>query len=132
MSTIGDVCGPAGESSYGLLQIKNQDCSGAIIHGGYPHTMQATALNVDWYAAHLRSCYDGDFYDGGNWLYLGQNVDQIAAQHGWTMSCGPASAPTSRAAGRPASPMSCQWGRFSPTGPGRSRASSASASSNRS
>jgi hypothetical protein len=84
MSTLGDVCGPAGEASYGLLQIKNEDCSGTIIHGGYPHTMQSTALNLDWYAAHIRSCYDGDFYDGGNWLYLGQTVDQIAAQHGWS------------------------------------------------
>ena len=84
MNTIGDVCGPIGEASYGLLQIKNMDCSGTIIQGGYPDTMQATALNADWYAARMRSCYDGDFYDGGNWLYLGQTVDQIAAQNGWT------------------------------------------------
>ena len=83
MDTIGDVCGPAGEGSYGLLQIKNEDCSGSVVHGGYPDTMQATALNVDWYGAHIRACYDGDFYDGGNWLYNGQTVDQIAAQHGW-------------------------------------------------
>jgi len=82
-STIGDVCGPAGEGSYGLMQIKNEDCSGTVVHGGYPYTAQSTALNVDWYAAHIRSCYDGDFYDGSNWLYLGQTVDQIAAQHGW-------------------------------------------------
>jgi Transglycosylase SLT domain len=82
-STIGDVCGPVGEGSYGLMQIKNMDCTGTVIHGGYPHTMQATALNVDWYAAHIRSCYDGDFYDGGDWLYHGQTVDQIAAQNGW-------------------------------------------------
>jgi hypothetical protein len=84
MSTTGDVCGPADEASYGLLQIKNKNCSGTIIHGGYPETMQSTALNADWYAAHLRSCYDGDFYDGGNWLYRGQTVDQIAAQNGWS------------------------------------------------
>jgi hypothetical protein len=84
MSTVGDVCGPVGEGSYGLLQIKNEDCSGAVIHGGYPHTQQSTALNADWYGAHIRSCYDGDFYDGGNWLYLGQTVDQIAAQNGWS------------------------------------------------
>lgn len=83
MSTIGDVCGPTGEGSYGLMQIKNEDCSGTVVHGGYPDTMQSTALNVDWYGTHIRSCYDGDFYDGGNWLYLGQTVDQIAAQHGW-------------------------------------------------
>jgi hypothetical protein len=84
MSTVGDVCGPAGEGSYGLLQIKNEDCSGTLVHGGYPHTQQSTALNVDWYAAHVRACYDGDFYDGGNWLYNGQTVDQIAAQNGWS------------------------------------------------
>jgi hypothetical protein len=84
MSTIGDVCGPQGEASYGLLQIKNEDCSATIIHGGYPDTMQSTALNADWYAAHIRSCYDGDFYDGGNWLYHGETVDQIAAQSGWS------------------------------------------------
>lgn len=83
MSTVSDVCGPQGEASYGLLQIKNQDCSGAIIHGGYPHTMQSTALNADWYAANIRSCFDGDFYDGGDFLYHGQTVDQIAAQNGW-------------------------------------------------
>jgi hypothetical protein len=82
-STIGDVCGPVGEGSYGLMQIKNKDCSGTVIHGGYPDTAQATPLNVDWYAARIRSCYDGDFYDGGQWLYLGQTVDQIAAQNGW-------------------------------------------------
>lgn len=83
-STIGDVCGPAGEGSYGLMQIKNEDCTGTIIHGGYPDTMEATPLNVDWYAAHIRSCYDGDFYDGGYWLYDGQTVDQIAAEYGWS------------------------------------------------
>jgi len=83
MSTIGDVCGPVGEGSYGLMQIKNMDCSGTLIHGGFPDTSEATALNVDWYAAHIRSCYDGDFYDGSDWLYLGQTVDEIAAQNGW-------------------------------------------------
>ncbi len=41
-------------------------------------------MNADWYGAHIRSCYDGDFYDGGNWLYHGQTVDQIAAQNGWS------------------------------------------------
>jgi len=38
MSDLGDVCGPPGEASYGLLKIKNEDCSGTVIHGGYPHT----------------------------------------------------------------------------------------------
>jgi hypothetical protein len=84
MSTTGDVCGPPGEASYGILQIKNKDCTGKVIQGGYPDTAQSTALNVDWYAAHLRACYDGDFYDGGQWPYKGQTVDQIAKQNGWS------------------------------------------------
>ena len=84
MSTVGDVCGPVGEASYGILQIKNKDCSGAMIQGGYPDTTKATALDADWYAARMRSCYDGDFYDGGNWLYRGQTVDQIAKKNGWS------------------------------------------------
>ncbi len=33
MSTVGDVCGPVGEGSDGILQIKNEDCSGTVIHG---------------------------------------------------------------------------------------------------
>jgi hypothetical protein len=82
-NTIGDVCGPAGEGSYGLNQIKNQDCTGTAVHGGYPNTMNSTPLAVDWFGAHTRSCYDGDFYDGGQWLYNGQTVDQIAAANGW-------------------------------------------------
>jgi hypothetical protein len=80
---LGDVCGPVGEASYGILQVKNLDCSGSPVHGGYPQTQQSTALNADWWAAHIRSCYDGDFYDGGSWLYNGQTVDQIAAVNGW-------------------------------------------------
>ena len=36
MSMVGDVCGPQGEASYGILQIKNQDCTGTPIQGGYP------------------------------------------------------------------------------------------------
>jgi len=45
--------------------------------------MISTALAVDWFAARTRSCYDGDFCDGGPWLYLGQTVDQVAAANGW-------------------------------------------------
>jgi hypothetical protein len=82
-STVGDNCG-GDRASYGLLQIKNRYCNGAIAHGGYPDTAQETALNVDFYAASLRSCYDGDFYDGGDWLYGGQTVQQIAASSGWS------------------------------------------------
>jgi autotransporter family porin len=79
-SNLGDVCGPVGEASYGILQIKNKDCSGAIIHGGYPATTKSTALVADWYAARIRSCYNGDFQ---GWLYNGQTVDQVAAKNGW-------------------------------------------------
>jgi hypothetical protein len=84
-NTHGDVCNPdvAGEGSYGLNQTHNRDCTGALVAGGYPDTMNSTALAVDWFAARTRSCYDGDFYDGGPWLYLGQTVDQIAAANGW-------------------------------------------------
>jgi autotransporter family porin len=82
-SAVGDNCGVIGEASYGIMQVKNKNCSGALDHGGYPDTASYTALNVDYYAANLRSCYDGDFYDGGSWLYGGQTVGQIAAANGW-------------------------------------------------
>jgi len=79
-SAVSDNCGVPGEASYGILQIKNLDCSGAPIHGGYPQTQQSTALNADWWAAHIRSCYDGDFQ---GLLYNGQTPAQIAATSGW-------------------------------------------------
>jgi autotransporter family porin len=80
---LGDVCGPAGEASYGLMQVKNEYCDGSIAEGGYPQTVQSTALNVDYYGAKLRACYDNAFYDGGSWLYGGKSVTQIAAVNGW-------------------------------------------------
>jgi Big-like domain-containing protein len=87
-SAWGDRCSQTdpskGIGSYGITQIKNRNCSGNLDHGGYPTTAQSTALNVDYYAAHIRACYDGDFYDGGSWLYGGQTVTQIAAVHGWS------------------------------------------------
>jgi hypothetical protein len=83
-STVGDVCGPAGEASYGLLQVKNLNCTADDGWGGYPDTQNETALNADFYGAYIRSCYDGDFYDGGPWLYVGQTVGQIAATQGWS------------------------------------------------
>jgi hypothetical protein len=82
-SAVGDNCGVIGQASYGIMQVKNKNCSGALDHGGYPDTPSYTALNVDYYAANVRSCYDGDFYDGGSWLYGGQTVGQIAAANGW-------------------------------------------------
>lgn len=82
-SAVGDNCGVVGEASYGIMQIKNKYCSGTLAHGGYPDTQNYTALNVDYYGSRFRSCYDGDYYDGGTWLYGGQTVGQIAAAKGW-------------------------------------------------
>jgi hypothetical protein len=68
-STVGDSGG-----SFGLLQVKDHYRDGTVDLGGYPWTQRSTALNVDFYAAWLRSCLDGDFYDGGPWLYNGKQV----------------------------------------------------------
>jgi autotransporter family porin len=81
-ATVGDNCGVPGEASYGLLQVKNKDCSGNWIHGGWPYTQNDTALDVDYWGARLRACFDGAFYNGGQWLYKGQTIAQVIAQHG--------------------------------------------------
>jgi hypothetical protein len=81
-STVGDNCNVAGEASYGLLQVKNKDCSGNWIQGGWPYTQNDTALDVDYWGARLRACYDGAFYDGGSWLYNGQTIAQVITAHG--------------------------------------------------
>jgi autotransporter family porin len=83
ISTVGDYCGKPGEGSYGLTQIKNATCDGKLAWGGYPDSTQSSAFDVDFYGAYLRSCYDGDYYDGGSWLYGGRTVTQIAAAHSW-------------------------------------------------
>jgi archaellum component FlaF (FlaF/FlaG flagellin family) len=83
MSSVGDYCGVAGEASYGLFQIKNAYCNGALAWGGYPVTAEDTAFNADFYGAHFRSCLDNDFYDGGSWLYNGQTIAQITAAKGF-------------------------------------------------
>jgi hypothetical protein len=80
---VGDICGPVGEASYGLFQIKNKYCSGSWAWGGYPYTANATALNADFYAAYIRSCLDNDFYDGGPWLYGGRTIAQIISTNGF-------------------------------------------------
>jgi hypothetical protein len=80
---VGDNCGPLGEASYGIIQVKNRYCSGSLAWGGYPQTQRSTSFALDFYGAYLRSCFDGDFYDGGSWLYGGQTVDMIAATRGW-------------------------------------------------
>jgi autotransporter family porin len=69
--------------SFSLMQIKNTSCDGTLVWGGMPDTQNSSALAVEFYAARLRACYNGDFYDGGSWLYGGQTVRQIAAAHGW-------------------------------------------------
>lgn len=84
-STVGDTCGtgaPSDEGSFGVLQVKNKDCSDSWIQGGYPYTQNDTALDADYWGARLRACYDGAFYDGGSWLYNGQTMAQVIAQHG--------------------------------------------------
>jgi hypothetical protein len=84
-STWGDRCG-GGDStvgSFGITQIKNKGCDGSRVWGGLPDIRTSTALAVDLYTARLRACYNGDFYDGGAWLYGGKTVRQIAAARGW-------------------------------------------------
>ncbi len=84
-STWGDRCGGSDATigSFSVMQIKNKTCDGALLWGGMPDIQASTALAVDLYAARLRACYNGDFYDGDSWLYGGQTVRQIAAVHGW-------------------------------------------------
>jgi hypothetical protein len=124
MSTIGDVCGPAGEGSYGLMQIKNEDCSGTVVHGGYPYTAQSTALNVDWYAAHIRSCYDSISTTEATGFTLGRRSIRSQLSTAGTMCFGLASVPISLETGSRDSPTSCRFSRFSRTARGISRTSS--------
>jgi hypothetical protein len=76
-STVGDD-----GQSFGIMQVKDHYADGTPAWGGYPWTLNATAINVDFYAGVIRSCLDGDFYDGGSWLYNGQTIRQVIAQHG--------------------------------------------------
>jgi hypothetical protein len=50
-SEVGDNCGVTGEASYGILQVKNKDCSGDWSHGGWPYTQNDTALDADYWGA---------------------------------------------------------------------------------
>jgi hypothetical protein len=70
-------------SSFGLMQVKDQYPDGSPDLGGYPWTQRATALNVDFYAAWIRSCLDGDFYDGGPWLYGTKTISQTIRAKGF-------------------------------------------------
>jgi autotransporter family porin len=83
MSALGDVCGPPGQASYGITQIKNAYCNGVTAWGGYPDTTLSTALNLDFYGCYIRTAFDGYFYDGGPYLYGGQTVAEVAADHDW-------------------------------------------------
>jgi hypothetical protein len=76
-STVGDQ-----GQSFGIMQIKDHYSDGTPAWGGYPWTQRATALNVDFYGAAIRSCLNGDFYDGGSWLYRGRTIQEVIAQHG--------------------------------------------------
>jgi hypothetical protein len=60
--------------SFGIMQVKDHTSDGHPDLGGYPWTLQATALNVDLYGSWIRSCLNGAFYDGGDWLYHGRKV----------------------------------------------------------
>jgi hypothetical protein len=68
--------------SFGIMQIRNNSADGTPDWGGYSDTLNETALNVDFYASYIRSCYDGDFYDGGSWLYNGKTISQVIAANG--------------------------------------------------
>jgi hypothetical protein len=70
-------------ASFGIMQVKNHNPDGSLDFGGYPWTQRSTALNVDFYGAVVRSCLNGDFYDGGSWLYNGQTIQQVIAAHGF-------------------------------------------------
>jgi hypothetical protein len=60
--------------SFGLMQVSQDDANGNLLKGGYPNTALNTALNVDYYGAELRACFEGDFWDGGGWLYGASQV----------------------------------------------------------
>lgn len=76
-----DKVGDSG-ASFGIMQVKDHYDDGTPAWGGYPDTHTATALNVDAYSAYLRSCLDGDFYDGGRWLYRGERVSALTGARG--------------------------------------------------
>jgi hypothetical protein len=79
--SIGDTCGGTGSTgigSYGILQVKNKNCSGSQVLGGWPDTQTDTALAVDYTAMHFRACFDGA-YQG--YLYDGKSVSQDIAAH---------------------------------------------------
>jgi hypothetical protein len=68
--------------SWGIMQVRHDQADGTPDFGGHPATAAHTALNVDFYAAFIRSCLDGDYHDGGPWLYGGRTIEQVIAAEG--------------------------------------------------
>jgi hypothetical protein len=68
--------------SFGIMQVRNTENNGGPAWGGYPDTKNETGLNVDFYGAYIRSCFDGDFYDGGPWLYNGSTIQHVISSSG--------------------------------------------------
>lgn len=85
-NTAGDVANGCAHS-FSIIQVRDATNAACPINhnawGGMPYTQNSTALALDFYGAIFRSCYDGDYYDGGPWLYGGQTVAQVAAAHDW-------------------------------------------------
>jgi hypothetical protein len=78
---VGDLCGGTGTNgigSYSILQIKNKNCAGAVVDGGYPDTQTSTPLGVDFTASQDRACYDGAFK---GWLYDHLSVSADITAH---------------------------------------------------
>lgn len=73
--------------SFSIVQIRDTTNAFCPLNhnsfGGMPDTQNSTAEAMDFYGAYMRSCYDGDFYDSGSWLYGAQTVAQVAAVNGW-------------------------------------------------
>ena len=78
-----------------------QNCSGQTRSTvGTPIPRTTRPLDADYWGARLRACFDGAFYDGGQWLYNGQSMAQVlAARTGRTTRCGVASGPGTPGAG---------------------------------
>lgn len=91
-STVGDLSNnavdcvggtvPPCPTSFGIMQLKH-----TYLPGSYPSSQQATAFNVDYYAARTRACYEGwvtylgngygpgDLWDCVGWHWSGQWKD---------------------------------------------------------
>jgi hypothetical protein len=80
-STEGDYANGS-YHSFGIMQVRDTENDGSPAWGGYPDTKNETALNVDFYGAYIRSCFDGDFYDGGPWLYDGATIERVISSSG--------------------------------------------------